>query len=196
MRWWRWAVGCLLACGGTAVPAPNEVADAGPVTDSAVTSPDASYVDAAAFTLSSPAFVDGGTLPRAFTCDGVGTSPPLSWTTPPRGTTELALLMTTEAKDGTKWNWVLYTIPSSASSLAEGSVGVGVAGLTSDGPALAYAPPCSQGPGAKVYTFALYALSGHPALPADPRAVTGAALAASMESLVLARSTLAVSYSR
>ncbi len=82
-----------------------------------------------------------------------------------RGTVELAVLATTVAKDGLKWNWVLHAVPSGVTALAEGQQGVGIAGLTSDGPNLAYSPPCSQGPGAKTYTFTVYALSARPSCP-------------------------------
>ncbi len=131
-----------------------------------------------------------------FTCDGVGHSPPLAWSGVPSGTVELALLMTTQAKDGTKWNWVLYGIPPTASSLAVGQTDVGTFGLTSDGPNLAYAPPCSQGPGAKFYTFTVYALSAKPSLPASAKMVTGPVLTAAMQGITLASSSLSVSYTR
>lgn len=148
------------------------------------------------FAIESAAFVDRGALPAEFTCDGIGHSPPLRWSNLPPATAELALLMTTLAKDGLKWNWVLFRIPAGTSELAVGSQGVGVAGLTSDGPNLAYSPPCSQGPGAKDYTFTLYALSAAPTLPPTPREVTGAVLTAAIADKTLARSALTVSYTR
>ena len=40
----------------------------------------------AAFVLSSPAFHANAPIPRAYTCDGRDTAPPLRWTAPPRGT--------------------------------------------------------------------------------------------------------------
>jgi phosphatidylethanolamine-binding protein (PEBP) family uncharacterized protein len=158
--------------------------------------PDASRDASTSFALTSPAFVDGGTLPATFTCDGEGVSPPLAWSGVPDGTRELALLMTTEARDGRKWNWVLHAIPASIGSIARGARDVGVAGLTSDGPLLQYSPPCSQGPGAKGYTFTLYALSGAPALPSAPNQVTGAVLEAAIAGKTLARASLAVSATR
>lgn len=151
---------------------------------------------ASAFTLTSPVFVQGGTLPAEYTCDGVGHSPPLAWTGAPAGTVEFALLMTTLARDGLKWNWVLYGIPATATSLAVGSMGVGTAGLTSDGPALAYSPPCSRGPGPMMYTFTLYALSGRPTLPARANQVTGAVLTDAIRGLTLASSAVTVTYTR
>jgi phosphatidylethanolamine-binding protein (PEBP) family uncharacterized protein len=104
--------------------------------------------------------------------------------------------MTTVAKDGLKWNWVLHSIPASAASLAENSTSVGTAGLTSDGPALAYSPPCSQGPGAKDYTFTVYALSGTPTLPFTPNQVTGPVVTSAIQAMTLASSSVTVSYTR
>ena len=149
-----------------------------------------------ALTLGSTAFAEGGTLPASYTCDGAGLSPPLSWRNAPAGTKGFALLMTTQARDGLKWNWVLYDIPAEARSLDAGVSTVGTAGLTSDGPNLAYSPPCSQGPGAKSYTFTLYALSGSPRLPPDPRDVTGAVLASAVDGVTLGRASMSVSYTR
>jgi phosphatidylethanolamine-binding protein (PEBP) family uncharacterized protein len=149
-----------------------------------------------AFTLLSSAFVDQGTLPAAYTCDGAGTSPPLSWTGVPEGSAELALLLTTEALDGLKWNWVLYGIPPTLTSLPEGSMGTASAGLTSDGPLLQYAPPCSMGPGAKQYVFTLYALSDAAPITVAPEQVSGAYLTAAISDRTITSRTLTVSYTR
>jgi hypothetical protein len=90
----------------------------------------------------------------------------LSWSNAPAGTREFALMMTTLPGLGTtKWNWVLYGIPATAAGLAKNSSGIGTLGVGSDGPQAAYQPPCSQGPGAKLYTYTQYALSASPTLP-------------------------------
>jgi len=150
-----------------------------------------------AFTLTSPVATDGGTLPAEYTCDGGGASPALSWSNAPSGTREFALMMTTLPGDGTtKWNWVLYAIPPSATGLAKDSSGVGTLGVGSDGPQAAYQPPCSQGFGAKVYTFTLYALSAPPALPASAGQVTGAALTTAIAPITLGSASLKLSYTR
>ncbi|NJD09998.1 MAG: YbhB/YbcL family Raf kinase inhibitor-like protein [Gemmatimonadetes bacterium] len=148
----------------------------------------------ASFTLTSSAFQDGGTLPVSYTCDGAGRTPPLTWQGAPRGTAQFALLMTTLAPDGLKWNWVLYGIPAGVSSLAENATGVGTAGVTSDGPLAAYSPPCSQGPGLKTYTFTIYALSAAPSLPAGQ--ATAQTIADAIASLTLASARLSVGYTR
>lgn len=175
-------------------------ADAAPPADTPASGgQDAAAGDASAataFTLTSTAFTDKGTLPDEFTCDGVGHSPPLTWSGMPVDTASLVLLMTTQAKDGTKWNWVLHGIAPTAQGLGVGQTGVGTAGLTSDGPELKYYPPCSQGPGAKFYTFTLFALSAQPPLPASTKAVTGPVLTAAIAGITLAQSSITVSYTR
>jgi phosphatidylethanolamine-binding protein (PEBP) family uncharacterized protein len=148
------------------------------------------------FTLTSSAFQDGGTLPVDYTCDGAGGSPPLAWTGVPAGTAELALLMTTLSPDGMKWNWVLYHIPTSATSLPAGATGVGTAGVTSDGPLLQYYPPCSSGPGPKEYTFTLYALSAAPSFSVPAAQVSGPIVTDAVGSLTLASSVVTVTYTR
>ena len=106
-----------------------------------------------------------GTLPTTYTCDGGSQSPPLAWSGAPSGTTGYAMIMTTIPSPGTvKYNWILYNIPATATSIAAGATGVGTAGFADDGGGLAYAPPCSQGPGLKSYIFTVYALSGTPNL--------------------------------
>lgn len=139
----------------------------------------------------------GGLLPAEFTCDGEGVSPPLTWTGVPAGTSEFALLMTTLPGDGTtKWNWVLSGIPASATALARASTGVGIAGVGSDGPVAAYQPPCSQGPGAKIYTFTLYALRTPPRLSVPAARVTGAEVTTAIATVTIGTASLSVSYTR
>ncbi|MCX5859352.1 MAG: PKD domain-containing protein [Proteobacteria bacterium] len=159
-----------------------------------------SHVCSIPFTFTSSVFVDAGTLPQSYTCDDTlgmnAVSPPLSWTGAPAGTVEFALMMTTIANDGTKYNWVLFHIPGTATSLGKGTTGVGTAGQSTDGPELRYYPPCSSGPGAKTYTFTLYALSGVPTFAVPESQVTGAILASAIGPLTISSRQLNVSYTR
>jgi phosphatidylethanolamine-binding protein (PEBP) family uncharacterized protein len=159
--------------------------------------PDASGSGPSGFALSSAAGTEGGVLPAEHTCDGTGASPPLAWTGSPTGTRAFALLMSTLPGDGsTKYNWVLHGLPASASSLSKSSFGAGTPGVGSDGPLAAYQPPCSQGPGAKVYTFTLYALSAAPSLGTGSATVDGATLLAALAPVTLGKATLNMSYTR
>ncbi|MFO0093265.1 MAG: YHYH protein [Gemmatimonadaceae bacterium] len=136
-------------------------------------------------------------LPFTYTCDGDAKSPPLAWSGAPAGTTQFALLMTTIPSQGsTKYNWVLYGIPSGTVSIPVGT-SVGTVGQADDGAGTNYAPPCSQGPGAKEYTFTLYALSSAPSLDgANPAQVTGATLVNAIADRTLAKATLTVTVNR
>jgi phosphatidylethanolamine-binding protein (PEBP) family uncharacterized protein len=149
------------------------------------------------FTLLSDIDVDGAELPADFTCDGSGFSPALSWSNAPAGTKEFALLMSTITVDNeTKYNWVLYHIPATTTGFVENSSGVGTTGMGSHGASLAYEPPCSQGPGSKLYTFTLYALSSTPQLSAAADQVTGEVLTEAISSITLGSATLNMSYTR
>ena len=147
------------------------------------------------FALTSSAFTDGGTLPMQYTADGAGISPPLAWSGAPSGTKQYALTMTTLALDGEKWNWVLYGIPAGTTSLAEATT-AGTAGLSTDGPELRYYPPASKGPGAKTYTFTLYALSAAPSFSVPAAQVSGPVLESAVAGSTLARTQVSVSYTR
>ena len=170
---------------------------AGPPSASISVTPMGGPVSGAGFALASPVAASGGTLPADYTCDGAGSTIALAWSNPPAGTQEFALLMTTLPGDGsTKWNWVLYGIPASATGLIKDSYGVGSLGVGSDGPIAAYQPPCSQGAGTKVYTYTIHALSASPRLPADGSQVTGAVLTEAISSITLGSASLSLSYSR
>jgi len=81
---------------------------------------------AASFSLQSPSFVDGGTLPTEFTCDGSGQSPPLAWSGAPPGTAAYALVVQ-EADAPPVGNvahpiteWLLYNMPLNVTQLPAG----------------------------------------------------------------------------
>jgi hypothetical protein len=59
-----------------------------------------------------------------------------------------------------------------------------------------YDPPYSQGPGAKLYTITLYALSTSPELPANPEEVTGPVLTGAISSITLDKASLNLNHSR
>lgn len=151
------------------------------------------------FEISSDAGTDSGQLPAEYTCDGIGVSPQLSWGHAPSGTKEFAVLMSTTPVDGKmKWNWVLHGIPNAVTGLMKNSSGVGVLGAGSETsvPALEYQPPCSKGPGEKVYTFTVYALSAAPVLPSTPDQVTGDVFLKSISSVTLSSASLNLKYTR
>ena len=72
----------------------------------------------AAFTLASPAFHAGGTIPARYTCDGANVSPALRWTAPPRGTRFLSLtVVDPDAPGGRFVHWRIPRLPASLRGL-------------------------------------------------------------------------------
>src|SRR5690242_20523002 len=80
-----------------------------------------------AFTVTSPAFEDGGLLTKRNgapgDCGGDNISPPIAWRNVPQGTKSFALVM--YDPDGQKGlgsvHWVAYDIPSDRRELPEGA---------------------------------------------------------------------------
>jgi len=117
-------------------------------------------VAAAAFSLSSPAFKEGGSIPSRFTCDGTDRSPALAWSGAPANTKSFALIMhdPDAPMAGGFTHWVLFDIPATTKQLPEGfqpgSVGVsGTSGFRRPG----YGGPCPPS-GSHHYHFMLSAL--------------------------------------
>jgi Raf kinase inhibitor-like YbhB/YbcL family protein len=96
-------------------------------------------------------------IPRRFACDGAGVSLPLSWSGEPEGTQSFALIM--DDPDAQNFNhWLLWDIPASVHSLAEGAEPNGVSG-TNDFGKPSYGAPCPPGGrGPHAYSFRLFAL--------------------------------------
>jgi phosphatidylethanolamine-binding protein (PEBP) family uncharacterized protein len=137
---------------------------------------------------------NGGVLPATFTCDGASTSPPLAWSGAPAGTVGYAVIMHHLPGPGdAHWYWVLYDIPATVDHIDAGVTPTAKVGTNSVNNQLAYAPPCSKGPGAKTYTA--YALSAQPTLP-NPDAASRDALLTALDGLILDEAHLDVTYTR
>jgi phosphatidylethanolamine-binding protein (PEBP) family uncharacterized protein len=143
------------------------------------------------------AFVNNGTFPKLYTCDSTGKSPTISWKNVPAGTNAYAITMHTIPPTGDKHVYiVLYNLPATLSSIPEGVTNTGTFGINTVDGKMAYTPPCSQGPGAKIYVITVYALSKQPIIPVAPNAVTMDVLLSAMSGITLGTSTLTVTYAR
>ena len=153
---------------------------------------------AAAFMLTSPAVTSQGALPAAYTCDGAGTSPPLTWTAARKGTKGYALVMDhVPPEGGHHWYWLMWGIPAKTQALSANVSKIGFLGGNSVNSNIGYAPPCSKGPGLKTYTITVYALSGTPKLPKQSSAsVTRDSLLAAISGITLDKAVLDVTYER
>ncbi len=151
---------------------------------------------ASGFHLTSPVVAEGGELPAEFTGDGVGHSPPLAWSGAPAGTKSFAVLMDHIPGPGdVKWYWTVYQIPAGTTSLPANSTAIGKIGTGFKG-RIGYEPPHSQGPGRKIYTIRLYALSAEPKVTVPPGAVNRDVLLAALRDITLASAELNVTCTR
>jgi Raf kinase inhibitor-like YbhB/YbcL family protein len=118
--------------------------------------------------LTSSSFVHEGRIPRAHTCEGEDTSPPLAWTAVPAGTRSLVLIVDDpDAPDPraprmTWVHWVIYDLPPATSELPAGIVTPGQlpAGAhlaRNDFRRTAWGGPCPPA-GRHRYFFKLYAV--------------------------------------
>ena len=109
--------------------------------------------------ITSTAFTNNGIIPRGYTCDGEGQSPPLSIENVPKLTQSLVLIMDDpDAKPNTFVHWVVWNISPATTLLPKGEQAVspqqmGKSGLGKPG----YVGPCPPS-GTHRYYFKLYAL--------------------------------------
>ena len=196
----------LAACGaGASAPAPTASTDNSPAQTKAAAPTEADAEEAATeepaaasgeFTVISPVMEDGGRLPVTYTCEDQGVSPPLAWPGAPEDTVGYALEMHHVASaDDIHWYWLVYDIPAETQSITVGQADFGTFGTNSVDPNLAYAAPCSQGPGDKLYTIMVYALSAAPDL-SDPAQVDRDTLLAAIADITLAEASMDITFDR
>ena len=109
-----------------------------------------------AFTISSPAFTDGATVPKQFTCDGTDAPPPIQVANPPESTRSFAIIMDDpDAPSGTFTHWLAYDIPVASADLQVGAGKTLRNSFGRDG----YGGPCPPpGHGPHRYFFKVYAV--------------------------------------
>jgi len=152
-------------------------------------------ITTSAFTLTSSVVTNGGNLPQDYTGDGTSATLPLSWSNAPEGTKSFIIIMHHLAPDGQiKEYWNLYNIPSNIDSIPKNVTGIGILGQNNENKNNAYAPPMSKGPGPKTYILTVYALSD--IIEPQSQQVTRDTLLHAMKGLVLAKSSLSVTYTR
>ena len=181
----------------TAAPSPGKPTVAPSLRKLTAPSPQATEVPTmpqTAFTLTSTAFSDGGSIPRRFTCDGENASPDLAWSGAPEATRALALVVTDpDARDFVHWIVLDVTgtpaggLPTAVSASAD-TPRQGTNSFGSPG----YGGPCPPS-GEHHYVFALFALDGPLELTGAPRL---AEVQAAMDGHVIATTTLNGTYHR
>ncbi|AMV36185.1 YbhB/YbcL family Raf kinase inhibitor-like protein [Planctomyces sp. SH-PL62] len=153
--------------------------------------------------LQSPAFADGGAIPKVHTCDGEDVSPPLEWSGVPDAAKSLALVVEDpDAPRGTWTHWVIFDVPAGVRGFGEGvpaheRVTVAAGGETAlqgrnDFKKTGYGGPCPPS-GTHRYIFRLFALDAE--LGLGPEATRQDVLR-SIKGHILAEGELTGRYSR
>lgn len=149
------------------------------------------------FVLKSSEVVEGGALPRDYTCDGSSATLPLEWSGAPSDTKSFAVVMHHIPPEITAhWYWIVYNIPPRVTSFPKNVKGIGILGTNSVNGKTEYSPPCSKGPGEKIYTYTVYALSAEPQLTVPASKVNRDVLLTAIKDITLANAELNVKYSR
>jgi Raf kinase inhibitor-like YbhB/YbcL family protein len=105
----------------------------------------------------SSAFADGAVIPERYTCDGDGTSPPLSWSRVPHRAHSLALVVD-DPKAGHFVHWTVLDIPPTVTAVKEGEAPKGTETDNSLGEE-GWTGPCPpEGDGEHEYLFSVYAV--------------------------------------
>jgi Raf kinase inhibitor-like YbhB/YbcL family protein len=151
------------------------------------------------FQVSSPAFSEGGTIPKKCTCDGPDVSPALSWKDAPANAQAFALTMDDrDAPVGTWVHWVLYNLPANTKELPEGlekneQLANGALQGRNDFRKIGYGGPCPPPGKPHRYFFKLYALDRKLDLKAG---ATKAQVEAAMKGHILGQTQIMGRYGR
>ena len=102
-------------------------------------------------------FVDNGSIPSEFTCDGRDISPHIKWENVPDGTKSFALSVTDPDAIG-GWNhWLLYNIPENVKKIEKNRKPGEAMEVENDFGKKTYGGPCPPS-GTHRYVFTIYAL--------------------------------------
>ncbi len=111
-------------------------------------------------TVTSPAFGDGGPIPRANTCDGTGMAPMISWGAVPAHTKTVAVAVDDPGgAKGDFLHWLVIGLAPTAGHVP--SQAAGVSELDNTGGTTGWTPPCPPVGSTHRYQFTVYALSDY-----------------------------------
>lgn len=145
------------------------------------------------FSVSSPAFGDGGFIPPRATCDGEELLPALRLSGVPVGTQSIAIIVDDPDAPSGKWvHWVRFNVDPATAEIPEGGdAGTGLGKGTTG--SLGWEGPCPPAGEEHRYYFRAYALSAKLDLPDG---VAAEEVEAAMDGLVLAKAALVGRYRR
>jgi Raf kinase inhibitor-like YbhB/YbcL family protein len=113
---------------------------------------------ASGLVVTSPSFVDGGTIPADFTCTGAGRPPDIAWTGDSHGATAYAVVVDDpDAPGGTFVHRVVVDLPATATRLGADPPS-GAREADNSAHRRGWTPPCPPS-GTHHYRFTVYGLS-------------------------------------
>jgi Raf kinase inhibitor-like YbhB/YbcL family protein len=114
--------------------------------------------------VTSPAFEADKPVPERFSCEGDNVPPPLRWDEPPRGTSELAVVVEDpDAPRGIFVHWIVVGIKPDTTGMEPDRLPEGARVLPGSSDNAAYVGPCPpDGGGTHRYFFEIYALRRQP----------------------------------
>ena len=99
-----------------------------------------------------------------------------------------------EADIGNHYYLTVYNIPATIKAMPAAATNIGTLGQNFQGKKIGYTPPCSQGPGVKIYNIYLYGISENITLKNSE--ATEKNLLAAINGKVISSSSISVSYER
>jgi len=140
---------------------------------------------ASAFSITSPAFSEGGIIPEEYTCQGGSGNPEINIHNAPQGTKSFALVVSDD-KD-LDWYWTIYGIPGSETRIPKSTDKWYRANYE------VWQAPCRVPSGLHPFTFTLYALN----TTLHPSHLSVSSLSDAVDSLkgkILGKATLKANY--
>lgn len=164
---------------GATAPARQNTGSTSTTGGAGVSSTEGAVMRGTSFALTTSAWPRGGSIPRAYTCDGADTSPPLAINGVPTGTVEMVLLVTDRDRPSRSL-WILAGLGPSTASVPQGGVPSGAVPIANSSGTTRWSGPCPV-EGTGTYEFALHALT-------QPSGLTAESSRAQVDA-VIARST-------
>jgi Raf kinase inhibitor-like YbhB/YbcL family protein len=120
-----------------------------------------------AMRLTSPAFAQNEPIPKKYSCQGAGISPPFVIGGVPADARSLALIVEDpDAPPSVYTHWVVWNIPPDVTRIAEGALPAGAVQGTNSALKKTYVGPCPAA-GTHRYFFELFALDDAPQIGDD-----------------------------
>jgi len=150
---------------GATAPARKNAGSTSTTAKPGATTASSAAISSTSLSLTTSAWNTGGAIPKAYTCDGANTSPPLSIAGAPGRSAELVLMVTNQNRPS-ETLWILSGIAPTTAAIPQGGVPSGATQIVNSSGTARWNGPCPT-PGPNTYEFALYSLDRPSGLTAN-----------------------------